>query len=62
MVGGREVGIFPANNLSRERQVLQGSLHHSPTLEMISDQVSQLKLTATETLFLCCYHQQDNYF
>ena len=52
------VGIFPTNKLSREREALESSGHQSPRLEMISDQVSQVKLTATETLlFLCCYHQ-----
>ena len=51
------VGIFPTIKLSREREALESSGHHSPRLERISDQVSQVKLTATET-FLRCYHQQ----
>ena len=56
------VGIFPTNKLSREREALESSGHQSPRLEMISDQVSQVKLTATETfLFLCYYHQQKNW-
>ena len=45
------VGIFPTNNLSTEREGLESSVHQSPTLEMISDQVSQVKLSATETYF-----------